>query len=138
MKFTSEMLMKAMGLQVGDRVKVVICDNDDKNLIFVITKDEVCGGITLLETNDGFFTDLEYLLDQDFEILPKPKRVGELKCLGYSCAKCPLRMINCTDAYSEITPDSTLYEILEYQNEENPDQEIYDLLKARLDKEVEE
>jgi hypothetical protein len=27
---------------------------------------------------------------------------------------------------------------LEYQNEENPDQEIYDLLKARLDKEVEE
>lgn len=73
------------------------------------------------------------LVDQDFEILPRPKRVGDLKCCeecGY-CEKCPIIAI-CNGKW-----ETTLYQILEYWKEsDNFDQEIYDLLKARLDKEV--
>lgn len=136
MKFTSEDLMKAMGLQVGDRVKVVICDNDDKNTIFEITKNETCGGLTLVDINEGFFTDLEFLLDQDFEILPRPKRVGDLKCSDddtLNCSKCPLFVL-CHA--SRMYDNKRLYDVLDNWFKSSNDQEIYDLLKARLDKEV--
>ena len=40
------------------------------------------------------------------------------------------------DSAGDKIRDKTLYEILHYQNEVYSDQEIYDLLKTRLDKEV--
>ena len=77
---------------------------------------------------------------KDFEILPKPKRVGDLKCNEFDdCSKCPLRSICSILIYDVV--DITFYEILEKyikSGKSSFDQEIYDFLKARLDKEVEE
>ena len=74
----------------------------------------------------------------DFEILPRPKRVGELKCGELECQECPLRTIRCDKDDIDIK-DCSLYYILEsVLVGAEFDQEIYDLLKARLDKEVEE
>lgn len=122
MKFTSEDLMKAMGLQVGDTIKL-----NGKTHTFTAKKDG-----TLICKNV-----LKQLIDQEFEILPRPKRVGDLKCTDeIECKYCPLRMANCTR-----TKNSTLYQILEEikgiaLSGDYFDQEIHDLLKARLDKEV--
>lgn len=132
MKFTSEDLMKAMGLKIGDRVKI------DLGYTFEIVQN---GKIISLERlGEGYYTDLEFLVDTDFEILPRPKRVGELKCgeirENKECYKCPLRSICAT---LPTGSKKTLYDMLETYKLDKcsySDQEIYDLLKARLDKEV--
>lgn len=129
MKFTSEDLMKAMGLQVGDNIKVGYF------IYKVVVKDEEINERNIaLEREDGNFLYIKQLLDQEFEILPKPKRVGDLKC-NLECDNCPLIAVCAMyDTFEELT----LYEILERNNSMASDQEIYDLLKARLDKVVEE
>ena len=119
MKFTSEDLMKAMGLQVGDTIIL-----DGKTHTFTTKKDG-----TLICKNV-----LKQLIDQDFEILPRPKRVGDLKCEDFNeCAKCPFKYYHVAGHYKE----QTLYEILKDWLNKTEDQEIYELLKKRLDKEVE-
>ena len=132
MKFTSEDLMKAMGLQVGDRVKHLgivwtVHYNDDLiHCIYLHTYyDEKWHRLNLFE-----------LFDKEYEILPKPKRVGDLKCGEKSCKTCPLRMIGCRNIATSTK--NTLYQILEKYSKEYQDQEIYDLLKSRLDKVVQE
>lgn len=127
MKFTSEDLMKAMGLQVGDKIKFY-------NEVFTIV--EIPNNIGI--ENDTGLYNIDILLNKDFEILPRPKRVGDLICDCQSCANCPLRMIDCFDEFGNDFSNMTLYEILNFKNEDNNDQEIYNLLKARLDKVVSE
>ena len=136
MKYTSEMLMKDMKLQVGDRVKYglligVITRNEDNEIIIEVytQKNEYCGIAPLYD-----------LIDKEITLLPKLKRVGDLKCGEISenkeCSKCPLRSICATLSTGRKT---TLYEMLEiYKLGKGSylDQEIHDLLKSRLDKEV--
>ena len=131
MKFTSEDLMKAMGLAVGDRIKV-------SNSILEIVED--CGYIMcVLIGYENSINRLEHLIDINYEILPRPKRVGDLKCGEQdkiTCIDCPIKSI-CS--LCDLGCRNTLYEFLEdYKNhhKESFDQEIYDLLKTRLDKEV--
>ena len=124
MKFTSEDLMKAMGLQVGDTIKL-----NGKTHTFTAKKDG-----TLICKNV-----LKQLIDQEFEILPRPKRVGDLKCKEFTCTTCPLRAIDCANIVTSV--EKTLYQILEEikgiaLSGDYFDQEIYNLLKTRLDKEV--
>lgn len=130
MKLTSEDLMKAMRLQVGDRVKV-----DKYNETFELMKSTE-GKWRLISKNCSI-VDLIWLVDKDYEILPRPKRVGDLKCEDCECVECHLRCLphcNQLDRAKE-----TLFNILDGWNEYDTfDQEIYDLLKTRLDKEVEE
>ena len=134
MKFTSDDLMKAMGLQVGDRVKT-------KYNIYTISD---TAGVCNLEDETGEQYSIIRILNTDYEILPRAKRIGDLKCCEVYCKQCPLMNI-CPYSViedKEDTGNQTLYEILEahkrYDIDENVfDQEIYDLLKARLDKEVE-
>lgn len=135
MKFTSEDLMKAMGLKVGDRVKV----NMETNTATFEVRDD----FTLLRLDYKFITNarksysLLNLLETNYEILPQPKRVGDLKCDG-KCSCCPIRVVCNVLAHSDM--DCTLYERLEKYTDVFKfylDKEIYDLLKARLDKEVE-
>lgn len=163
MKFTSEDLMKAMGLQVGDRIRLF----EDKirewdEAVYELVKNEqddyptYYSFVNIEDSDDRF--NIHYFIDLEYEILPRPKRVGDLKCgfkkeLGGigSCTTCPVRIIcghyTCKD---ELGAGDTLYEYLEtykkkikeeYDDEDEDyndfDQEIYDLLKARLDKEVE-
>lgn len=136
MKFTSEDLMKAMGLQVGDRVKT------DLGNIFIITR-HIEEGIVITNENAGCYSSLEFLVDTEFEILPRPKRVGDLKCEYYvNCDDgCPLCWL-CTHydrnmLSKEIREDFNLYDILN-AHDFDFDDEIHNLLKARLDKVVEE
>ena len=134
MKFTSEDLMKAMGLQIGDRVKVTFKD-DTIEECEIIKYDN--GNIILHDDFHGYDDHVGYLLDNEIEILPRPKRIGDLKCGSFECKDCPVRAI-CN--FNNI--EDNLYKELETYKEhciENDtfDQEIYDLLKTRLDKEVE-
>ena len=134
MKFTSEDLMKAMGLAVGDRIKVKTYDNFEE--VFETYEVMQKAGDTYLQSIDcGFIDSFAYLIDQDFEILPRPKRVGDLKCEELDCRNCPIRVICLEDRHIS----NSLYFNLElYNNDQciNFDQEIYDILKKRLDKEV--
>ena len=126
-KFTSKDLMKAMGLQVGDRIKCAI-----NEYTIVKINDEV------FYEREGNVYSMVNLVNRDFEILPRPKRVGDLTCKDVSvesCNKCPIRCICNVELTSDTTP---FYEILEdFKYDTIFDQEIYDLLKARLDKEME-
>ena len=134
MKFTSEDLMKAMGLKVGDRVKV-----NDKGLMATFEVTNNYGlfrldNVEIRNARTGY--ELYDIFGLDFEILPKPKKVGELKCGEFKCNECPLRTIRCGKDETDIG-DFSLYYILEsVLLGVEFDQEIYDLLKARLDKEV--
>lgn len=131
MKFTSEDLMKAMGLQVGDYIRIGTKELEK----YTFSVDDEDG---LMLVYEGYEYPIGYLLDHDFEILPRPKRVGDLKCGELECMSCPLRILShCSKSRGR---EDALYKILNYWNNEYPifDQEIYDLLKARLDKVVEE
>jgi len=121
-------------LKVGDRVVCL-----DSRYIFKVIehKDNVYLECENAKNETQF---IHYLLNVDFEILPQPKRVGDLKC-KIECENCPLRALDGCSLYGCIMfGQLTLYEILEKVHNDwlNKDQEIYDLLKARLDKEVEE
>ena len=93
MKFTSEDLMKTMGLQVGDRIKVksILANGEDE----IYTIDNT-GGFCLLDKDGGHYNIFK-LIERDFEILPRPKMVGDLKCsIDIVCTECPFKMIsNC-------------------------------------------
>ena len=141
MKFTSEDLMKAMHLQVGDRIKVKfdVCSpyyQDTTNTICEIIKN-ITGHIMIRnENHQAMF--MHNLVDINYEILPRPKRVGNFKCDG-KCTNCKVKYI-CDIEINAV--DRTLYEVLEQyklisKDYDYFDQEIYDLLKARLDKVVE-
>ena len=120
MKFTSEDLAKAMGVKVGDRIKV----NWQKgNKIYKITE------YYDLRDQEDFYIRLTEIINQDYEILPRKKKVGDLICKELNCVNCPLYKFLCKSS-------DDLYTIL--FNNYKDDKEAYDFLKARLDKEIEE
>lgn len=125
--FTSKDLMESMKLQVGDRVKVV---RDDRAYEIVNEKNT----IQIKRIGEGYLVDLSYLVGLDIEILPRPKRIGNLKCNELACLNCPLCWICFIKINEKNEMQTTLYEMLE--SFAVKDQEIYDLLKTRLDKEV--
>jgi hypothetical protein len=131
MKFTSEDLMKAMGLVVGDRVKI------DKTIYKVdydlYSKDYYFKSLEIGRDDENLYCVIDLKLE--FEILPRPKRVGDLKCGDFECNKCPLQFV-CNLYDSPFSEDNSLYNIL--TKIDVYDQEIHDLLKDRLDKEVKE
>ena len=142
-RFTSEDLMKAMGLQVGDRIKVKfdICSpyyQDTVDCICEIIKN-IKGSIMVINSNNQTMF-IHNLVDMDYEILPRPKRVGDIMCGELLCKHCPLKMLA---GCEEMQGDNTLYECLEecktiFIDSEIYDDEIYNIIKARLDKEVTE
>lgn len=129
MKFTSKDLMNAMSLKKGDTISITAT-----GLLF--SEDIVCkvcsddNNSAWLETKDSKIS-LDSLIGMEFKVLPKT--VGNTACKDVHCHECPLRMLTCDG----VDPDMTLYQCLEYIKEdigELLDQEIYDLVKARLDK----
>ena len=141
MKFTSEDLMKAMGLSVGDRIKITMQFYGGLVKTGIYEVDKYTRVICLPNQDKKDLIEfagckIETLINEavDYEILPKPKRVGDLKCDEFECNDCPIRIICCACRIEE-----NLYAELESYKKEYDDkfdQEIYDLLKARLDKEV--
>ena len=129
-RFTNKDLLKAMELQVWDKVKVV---RDGRTYEIVNEKNT----IQLKRIGEGYLVDLSYLVDLDIEILPRDRRVGDLTCGESDCLKCPLKVLSHCDRGKN--QKETLYKCLSDWNSEylDFDQEIFDLLKTRLDKEVE-
>ena len=125
MKFTSEDLMKAMGLQVGDRIKI----NDS---IYTVELNDYDEPIYMDEYSKIKFP-ITDLVNRNYEILPKPKCVGDLKCDDFECTDCPLQYLCCLNDWGFQTNDN-LFNILELFN--CTDDEMHNLLKARLDKVV--
>lgn len=123
MKFTSEDLMKAKKA-LGEIIRYNLEETYDN-------------GVEIGYENP--LQDECYLiskaLDELERLLPKPKRVGELKCDDFECCDCPLQYICCLNDWGFAT-NNNLFNILELFN--CNDQEIYDLLKTRLDKELNE
>lgn len=132
MKFTSENLLKSMGLQVGDEVEIIFPAHTET---YTVCKDS-SGCIILHEIDCDLEEDLGYLLDQEYKILLRQKRIGDTLCKDCECAECHLRCLphcNPLDNAKE-----TLFNILDGWNKYDTfDQEIHDLLKARLYEEVE-
>lgn len=64
--------------------------------------------------------------------LSKAKYVGDLECEDVDCNNCPLASIDCVGIHEN------LFGVLENWVEKYKEQELYEILKARLDKEVEE
>lgn len=124
MKFTSEDLAKSMGVKVGDIIKV----NWSKgNKIYKITE------YYELRDQEDFYIRLTEIINQDYEILTPKKKLGEKLCMNFDCNKCPLFVINCDNSIN-----SSLYEKLEQTFADVNDDELYNFLKSRLDKEIEE
>lgn len=126
MKKTSKEFLEWLGLQVGDRVKV-------NNRYYTIEINELSGLPYMLQDEKYFY--IQHLVDKDFEILPKPKKVGDLKCEEIKdCRTCPLWWLCFIKINEKDEMRTSLYEMLE--SFEIKDKEVYDLFNARLDKEV--
>lgn len=120
MKFTSEQLANAMGLKVGDIIRV-------RNEDYKITE------YYELRTLDNEHTyNLGDFVKEDYEIIKPKKKIGEQFCKDIQCAKCPIKILNCGGRQY-----NTLFEIIAYLKDYYDDKEVYDMFKARLDKEIE-
>ena len=84
-----------------------------------------------LRDQEDFYIRLTEIINQDYEILPRKKKVGDLICKELNCVNCPFYKFPCEGKISD-----DLYTIL--FNNYKDDKEIYDILKTRLDKEIEE
>lgn len=120
MKYTSKELAKLLGIKIGDRIR--LSDGEIGEVIEDYQLDF-----------QPWRVGLHIIIDKDFEILPQKKKLGEKLCEEIGCDECPLLRLNCPMEFTK----SSLYEILKDWYEINKDKEIYDILKARLDKEIE-
>ena len=118
MKFTSEDLAKILGIKIGDKIR--------------FSNGEIADVVEDYQLDFPWRMGFSILLNNEFEILPQKKKVGELLCKDLDCARCTLNRLNCAICGG----DSNLYGHLEGWYEKFQDKEIYDILKARLDKEV--
>lgn len=121
MILTKKDLAQIMGLKPGDKIKV--WDN-----IFTLNNE-----YSFISNND-YPISPSLFIDEEFEIVQPKKKIGDLICKDVDCDTCPLRALHCDVVYSD-----TLYKILERHFAEMgiKDDEIYNILKERLDKEVE-
>lgn len=121
MKFTKENLANAMGVKIGDKILVKTLGGaiyrvdetyhlrDEQNRIYII----------------------QLLFNEEYEILPRKTKLGEIKCDKYNCSECPLNFL----AYCRGCYNHSLYECINHLKEEDP--ELYVFYKKRLDKEIE-
>lgn len=122
MQLTRKVLIEALGLKPGDKITA-------KNWRKICTiSDEY-----YLLSNDGWKYSPYILMDVEFEIVQPKKKIGDLICIDVGCKKCPLCAIQCKGGTR-----GTLYNTLEETFDDIKDDEIYKILKARLDMEVEE
>lgn len=130
MKFTSEDLLKAMGLKMFDRVRI------DKLGIFQI--DILEEDVVLLEEDDGSFSDLHNLVNQDYTIIqPKPTLTEDEKVVlrnvpkiythiarNYNSSWCtlydsaPIRLSQEFSSFAIwVLPFNTLFQFIKWEDE---------------------
>ena len=81
---------------------------------------------------DPLKTFLYSVIDEQIEMLQPKKKIGDLICGKVICLFCPLLAIGCERKYNK-----TLYENLEETSVARKDEELYNILKAKLDQEIE-
>lgn len=123
MRFTRKDLADVMGLKPGDKIKAL-------GTIFTINDKYI-----LTSGDRDFLSSPAILIDSEFEIVNTTK-VGELLCNKIDCENdnCPLNGINCC---LEIKDNPSLYDRLEAWYKKYKDDGIYNILKAKLDQEIE-
>ena len=78
---------------------------------------------------------LTFLLDVEYEIVPKPTKLGEMKCREKDCQECPLRMIDCLlNKAGEVTLYEMLDDVCKYRDI-SKESNIYKAFKEMLDSE---
>ena len=129
-----------LGVEPNEEFKMLL--GDSVEFSFKCKIDENLQGYFLnIDTWFIFYELLKDLLNGANTIikLPKKKHVGDKKCLDFKdCKDCPFKVIDCLEADDKKIHIYTLYDILDIWFQLYKDQEIYEILKARLDKEVEE
>lgn len=92
MKFTEKDLLKAMGLEVGDLIRIKWDFGNSGFRYCVITKDFAFQNIQT-ETKESISM---MVGNCEYEKIKQPGTYGNLKCTTHiDCEICPLRMINC-------------------------------------------
>lgn len=119
MKFTREDLAKLLGIKIGDKIR------NSKGEVADVIEDYI---LDFHPWRIGLYI----LIDEDFEIVQPKKKLGEKLCKSTLCDNCPLYRISCMYRYY-----MKLYDVLDNWYEKFQDKELYDILKARLDKEEE-
>lgn len=115
--FTTNDLLKAMKLAIGDKIKL-------NNIVYTITTIDgkiICKSDTTTKKLSAF-------IDTDYT---KLSTIGDTICEG-NCEKCPIYAICVCDEYRD-----TLYNILYSYEIAHYDKEIYNILINRLNKEIE-
>lgn len=114
-----------LGVEPNEKFEVVGYGNTK----FSITEDLILSSLDGVASLNLFRVLL--LSPEQIIKIPKKKHVGDLKCEDVECKYCPLYSIHCFP-----NPDTLNY-VLEKWLEVYGDKELYKILKARLDKEVE-
>ena len=134
-------VFEMLGVEPNEKFKIKAVGKEDA--LYCLT--ENLTGYVLDEKgkDNEFFVDWllkDTLINPETIIkLPKEsKKIGNLKCGDVKdCEDCPFKVIDCGEADDLKIHTYTLFDILNNWYEKYKDQEIYKILKARLDKEVE-
>lgn len=130
----NEMISNFFGIKEGDTIKIKqdydfleakVIKGEDNKLYLEIT------GQTFSSTAHLTY----FLLDEEYEIVPKPKKLGEKKCGVNGCDACPLRMLDCLiDRVGEINLYEMLDEVCDYRKI-SKESKVYKAFKEMLDSE---
>ena len=128
--------MNDMKLEIGSKIKVRI---NNKIRICCICEN-TSGDIYFSELNQSepeIRYALTHLVDCTYDVI-KVKRYGDLKCEEIKCCyKCPLRAL-CGSVFGGFTLYENFDDLLRNAHEDNIyDDEIFSIIKKRLDEEVE-
>lgn len=134
MKKTTKEFLEFLGLKVGDRFKIKDEPNREYEIVF-----ETGNGFSLIRRELNLlgtvviYTSWEYLLDKEYEIVPKPTKLGEMRCTEKECQECPLRMLDCLlDEIGKVTLYEMLDNVCEYRKI-SKDSDVYKAFKEMLD-----
>ena len=130
-----------LGVEPNEKFKLKAVGKEDA--VYCLTGNLI--GCLFDERGEDYESIVEWLLrealinPETIIKLPKePKKIGNLKCGDVKdCEDCPFKVIDCGEADDLKIHTYTLFDILNNWYEKYKDQEIYKILKARLDKEVE-
>ena len=135
MKFTEKDLLKAMGLKVGDLVRVTAKECWSGNKILQVTKE-----CELKDVHRNVLWNINLLIceDNDYEVIKQTGTYGNARCSwnGIECKNCPLRMFDCRTVKPNQKKLKDIWKELKQFVVESgfeEDEEIIRIIEQRLD-----